>query len=334
VIACWLTVACGSRSGLDRCAFGICAESATGGAPVAGNAGTGAVSAAGTGSFGGAIGGAGGTGGGAGLGGSAAGETGNGGEGGATEPEPPVVLLLIDGSFSMFGASVWTPTFDALMSAGGPIERYQDRVRFGFAGYRGPGQNAEDDPACAEITRVPFALENSESIREVYGSLQTLRGYWETPTGHAITRVTKDLAAESQEARKYILLFSDGAPDTCSTTKPQCGQDRAVFAVQEAFRAGVETRAIGIGYGREYDCSSDDSRCGKDHFQDLANAGRGLAVQAPPATYASLPCAAETGGVLLAEYATQGALAPFSWAQTPEEVRSAVDSMLAEIAAN
>jgi hypothetical protein len=249
-------------------------------------------------------------------------------------PPPPIVLLLIDGSFSMFAQSVWTPTFEALMGAGGPVERYQDRVRFGFAGYRGPGQNAEDDPACAEITRVPFALENSASISEVYGGLQTLQGYWETPTGHAITRVTQDLVAESPEARKYILLFSDGAPDTCSTTKPQCGQDRAVFAVQEAWRAGIETRAIGIGYGREYDCSPEDSRCGSDHFQDLANAGRGWAVQPPPATYASLPCAAETGGVLLAEYADKGAAAPFSWAQTADDVRSAVDAMLAEIATN
>jgi hypothetical protein len=233
----------------------------------------------------------------------------------------------------MFAPSVWTPTYEALMAADGPIERFQDRVRFGFAGYRGPGQNAEDDPACAEITRVPFALDNSTSIREVYGSLQVLQGYWETPTGHAVTRVTRDLLAESPEAKKYILLFSDGAPDTCSTTKPQCGQDRAIFAVQEARRAGIETRPIGIGFGREYDCNPDDSRCGTNHFLDLAGAGLGLPVQAPPASYASLPCAAETGGVLLAEYANPGALAPYYWALNPEEVRSAVEAILEEIAA-
>jgi hypothetical protein len=265
-----------------------------------------------------------------GEGGAAAGEAGAGGQ--ASEPpEPPIVLLLIDGSFSMFANSVWTPLFEALMSADGPIERYQDRVRFGFASYRGPGQTTEDDVACAEITRVPFALENSPGIREVYGALETRRGYFETPTGHALARVTRDLLTEPPEARKYVFLFSDGAPDTCLTTKPQCGQDRAVFAVQEAFRAGIETRALGVGFGTEYDCNPIDSRCGIDHFQDLANAGRGWPVQAPPDAYRALPCAAETGGQLLASYSPQGELAHFSWAQTPEEVRSAVDAMLAEL---
>jgi hypothetical protein len=239
--------------------------------------------------------------------------------------------LLVDGSFSMFEDDVWTPLYDALLGAGGPIERYQERVRFGFASYRGPGGTNEEDPACAEITHVPFALENSERIRGTYGALATRQGYWETPTGHALMRVTEALLAEPPEAHKSLFLFSDGAPDTCLTTRPQCGQDRAVFAVQAALRLGIETRAIGVGFGTEYNCDSVDSRCGSDHFQDLANAGRGLPVQAPPAAYAALPCAAETGGLLLAEYAEQGGSAPFSWALTPEEVGSAVESMLAEI---
>jgi hypothetical protein len=219
------------------------------------------------------------------------------------------------------------------MGAGGPIERYQHLVRFGFAGYRGPGQTREDEPACAELTEVPLALENSTRIRETYGAIQTRRGYFETPTGHALTRVAGALLVEPPEARKYIMLFSDGAPDTCLTAKPQCGQDRAVFAVQKAFYAGIETRAIGVGFGREYDCNPAESRCGEDHFQDLANAGRGLPVQAPPEAYTTLPCLAETGGSVLAEYAEQGGLGAFAWAQNPDELRSAVESMLEEIVA-
>lgn len=241
------------------------------------------------------------------------------------------MLLLIDGSFSMFAESVWQPTFEAITGAGGPIERFQDRVRFGFASYRGPGQLAEDDPNCAEMTSVPFALDNTAAIRDAYGALQTRRGYYETPTGHALTRVTRELLMTPDGARKFIFLFSDGAPDTCLTTRPQCGQDRAVFAVQEAYRAGIETRAIGIGYGREYDCNPDESRCGRDHFQDLANAGRGLRVQAPPAVYSTLPCAAETGGALLSDYADPGDAAAYSWALTPQDVRSAVWVMLENI---
>jgi hypothetical protein len=262
----------------------------------------------------------------------ASGEAGAGGYAGAP-PESPIVLLLVDGSYSMFLADAWLPTYNALVSADGPIGRYQDRVRFGFASYRGPGQVAEDDPVCADITRVPFALDNLDDIRETYGGLGTRTGYYETPTGHALVRATQDLLAEAPEARKYIFLFSDGAPDTCATTRPACGQDRAVFAVQQAFRAGVETRAIGIGYGQEYDCDPEVARCGSDYFQDLANAGLGLPVQKPPEGFTSLPCAAETNGVLLAEYAEPTALAPFAWALSAEEVTRAVDAMLEEIVA-
>lgn len=345
LLASWLLLACGSRSGLDRCAFRLCEELEPGGDNLAGAAGAGGPASGGAGNvagagglagggsaaFGGAVGAAGS----AGVGGvgGVAGAAGEGGAGGVSMVESPVVLLLIDASFSMFSGAVWRPTFDALMSENGPIERYQDRVRFGFASYRGPGRNAEDDPACAEILSVPSALDNAAFIRETYGSLRVRRGYFETPTGHALTRVTDALVNEAPSVKKAILLFSDGAPDTCSTTKPQCGQDRALFAVQRAFRLGVETYPIGIGYGSEYDCDPADSRCGRDHFQDLANAGRGLPVQAPPAAYVSLPCAAETGGVLLAEYAEQGGTAPYVWADTPEAVSAGVEAILESLIA-
>jgi len=336
--ACWLSAACGSRTAL-RCPFDGCQDGGAGGAPLFGSGGdsgsssggrppgAGGVSpgSGGTASTGGTV-SAGGT---ASSGGTAS--TGGAGLGGASSEDPPIVLLLIDGSFSMFASPVWAPTYEALLGADGPIQRYADRVRFGFASYRGPGGVAEDDAACAEILRVPYSLDSAASIRATYGALTTRQGYWETPTGHALTQVTRDLQSEAPEARKYIFLFSDGAPDTCLTTKPQCGQDRAVFAVQQALRAGIETRPIGIGYGMEYDCNRSESRCSEDHFQDLANAGRGLPVQAPPEAYTSLPCAAETGGVLLADYADEGALSPFSWALSPGEVRSAMESALEEI---
>jgi len=335
LIAGWLSAACGSRTGLDRCPFGGCRDVGAGGAPAASSGGDGGSSSGGTtGGAGGIAAGSGGNspasgGGTSETGGQAA--TGGTGVGGAPTEDAPIVLLLMDASFSMFASSVWTPTYEALLGAGGPIERYAHRVSFGFASYRGPGQVVEDDPACAEIIHVPFALGNVASISETYGALTTKQGYWETPTGHALTRVVQDLLSEAPKARKYVFLFSDGAPDTCLTTKPQCGQDRAVFAVQQASLAGIETRPFGIGYGMEYDCDPNQARCSEDHFQDLANAGRGLPVQAPPAAYTSLPCAAETGGVLLADYARQGALTPFSWVMTPDETRSAVLSALAEI---
>jgi hypothetical protein len=248
--------------------------------------------------------------------------------------DPPLVLLMVDGSTSMYDAQVWAPTFEAVTATDGPIARYEGRVRFGFASYRGDVRTAEDDPACTEFTSVPFGLSNSSSIREAYASLPGDRSGWpwETPTGHAVTRVTQDFLAEPAGVKKYILLVSDGAPDTCRTRS--CGQDRSIFAVQSAFRAGVQTRAIGIGFGNVYPgCSPETARCASDHFQDLANAGRGLPVIAPPAGYVSLPCAAETGGQLLAEYSDVGGTAPFFWTSGPTDVANAVDGVLAEVVA-
>jgi len=277
-------------------------------------------------------GGAGGVGASAGVGGAT--QAGSAGAGGAWH-EPPVVLLLLDGSSSMYDSQVWTPTYEALTGASGPLARYQDRARFGFVSYRGASQTTEDDPACAEMTSVPYALSNTERIRAAYDSLADLRRRWppwETPTGHALTRVTKTLLAAPAEAKKYILLISDGAPDTCFTTNPQCGQDRSVSAVQAARRAGIETYAVGIGFGNYYPgCTPETARCGVDHFQDIANAGRGLNVVPPPAGYTTLPCVAETGGQLLATYALPGGAAPFYWTQSPSEVADAVETVLRDI---
>lgn len=337
VLGCVLVIACG-RSSIDVCTWQRCDEG-EGGTPATGKGGKsaqpgGAGSSAGKPSGGGGAGGA--------LGGAAGTLSGGGGAGGsggeagsAGAPfDPPSVLLLIDGSTSMYDRQVWTPTYEALAGPAGPLERFQDRVRFGFASYRGAGQTSEDDPACAVMTSVDFGLSNTAAIREAYGALGALPRWppWETPTGHALNRVIPNLLAESESLEKYILLISDGAPDTCATTNPQCGQDRAVFAVQQAFRAGIQTRAIGIGFGNEYPgCTSDTGRCGSDHFQDIANAGRGLRVVAPPLGYRELPCILETDGELLATYSEQGDVAPFYWTHSPQEVASAVTAVLQEI---
>lgn len=336
-----LALACGSRTSIEPCAFNVCDEGGGGTSP-AGRGGlpaTGGAGAPGTGA-----GGAGGTrptpsgGGGAFAGGGNAavgGEAGAAGEGGASA-EPPYVLLLLDGSTSMYDAQVWTPTYEALTGPAGPLARYEKRVRFGLASYRGAVRTLEEDPACAQITSVPYALSNTASIRQTYAELGQLPRFppWETPTGHALARVSASLLAEPRDAAKYILLISDGAPDTCMTTNPQCGQDRAVFAVQEAYRAGIQTYAIGIGFGNWYPgCTSETARCASDHFQDIANAGQGLDVVAPPEGYSSLPCIAETDGKLLARYAMQGGTAPFYWTQGPGEVANAVEAVLHEIVA-
>lgn len=273
--------------------------------------------------------------------------SGRGGEGGAvqgagaTSGSPsarvaPAVLVVLDASLSMLDRQVWNPTYEALTGPGGPLEEFQDQVRFGLATYRGTARTTEDDPACAEMSRVGFAPRNLSAVRETYEEVGSApRRLWETPTAHALTRSMELFATEAATTVRSVVLISDGAPDTCATRTEQCGQDRAIAAVQSAARAGIVTYPIGIGFGDEYGgCSPDTARCGADHFQDLANAGLGLPVVAPPAGYAQRPCVAdETGGMLLASYAPEGGSAPLYWTSSPADVADALRKVLRSILA-
>jgi hypothetical protein len=105
---------------------------------------------------------------------------------------------------------------------------------------------------------------------------------WETPTHAAVAKVAADLAAfvPVPPGPKYILLVTDGSPDTCWQTNPQCGQDASIKAVQDAYAQGIGTFILGIGdilNPAADGCGA--GRCGKDHLQDIANAGTGQPVE-------------------------------------------------------
>jgi hypothetical protein len=255
------------------------------------------------------------------------GSSGSGGSAGA-ECDPltavskqlvPTVLILVDNSSSMFDMRGTAPTswqllYNALMDPNtGPVKKLQDKIQFGFASYKGHQGTSEADPACATITPTmsTFSLNNYDAINQVYtelGSEVNNGSHWETPTGHAIATVAPELAAVVTDppAPKYILLVTDGAPNTCQTLDPQCGQDRSIKAVEDAYAQGIGTIPFGIGdlvLGQD-GCNVAQCRCGNDHLQDLANAGAGLPVQAQPADYKYQPCVSGEGGVLTATYAT------------------------------
>jgi hypothetical protein len=233
----------------------------------------------------------------------------------------PTVLLLVDNSSSMFqqnGSTVtaWSLLYDALMDPkDGVVKSLASQIRFGFTSYKGFTASGEADPSCATMTpsTPSFALENYDAINTVYSMLgsENHDTKWETPTGHAISVVTPALAAFSADppGPKYILLVTDGNPNTCKTSDPQCGQDRTIAAVQSAKAQGIGTFVIGIGdivTNPNSGCTAGKMRCGNDHLQDVANAGVGLPVQAPPDDYKYERCIAEEGGTLTAAYAAAG----------------------------
>nr|PZN29135.1 MAG: hypothetical protein DIU78_01035 [Pseudomonadota bacterium] len=159
---------------------------------------------------------------------------------------------------------------------------------------------------------------------------------WETPTGHAIARVAADLAQFNPDppGPKYILLVTDGNPNTCRTLDPQCGQDLSVKAVQEAWAQGIGTFVVGIGdiVTANTGCEAAQARCGTQHLQDLANAGLGLPVQQPPEQYQYLNCITnyppDFPAVLQATYSSSPGKAQYFTATNQSELTLAIQGLL------
>ncbi len=228
----------------------------------------------------------------------------------------PTVDLLVDTSGSMFQqpAPFWTPLYNALMDpTAGVVKQLQDTVRFGFTSFTGMGTGA----MCPLLQKVPYAIDNYDAINKVYGAIAaSYTGQkWETPTHAAVAAAAADLAAfvPVPDGPKFILLVTDGSPDTCWANDPQCGQDASIKAVQDAYAKGIGTYVLGIG--DILDPSADGcgaGRCGKDYLQDIANAGTGQPVEpTSDANYKYSSCVqnnpnATPMGSFVASYAATG----------------------------
>src|SRR5688572_2393554 len=151
-------------------------------------------------------------------------------------PQVPTVAIVVDNSSSMYEprADLWDQLYDALMNpTTGAIQPLEGKIRFGFSSFRSPDETRvpETDNSCAQITSVPFALNNYMAINTVYQSVG-LDGRkpagcgatpnapncgdtdWETPTGHSLRRIAADLTAFEGEppGPKYMLFVTDGTP--------------------------------------------------------------------------------------------------------------------------
>jgi hypothetical protein len=116
-------------------------------------------------------------------------------------------------------------------------------------------------------TEVSTALGNFAAMKAVYDAAGPLG---ETPTGESITKVAGSLAAVTDPGPKYIILATDGEPDTCAQPNPQNGQPQAVAAAQAAHAQGIGTFIIAVG-----------NQVSAGHQQDMANAGAGQQQGAP-----------------------------------------------------
>jgi hypothetical protein len=180
---------------------------------------------------------------------------------------PPVVMLLIDRSTSMgfsFGDDTrWNVLRDAIVEPEhGLLASLDQRTRVGLMLYTGEG--GFDNPlGCPLITRVGAEFGNIDRVRGAYLAAEPARR-GDTPTGESIERATAELARLESSAPKYILLATDGEPDTCALPKPQEGMPEALAAAQNAFAQGIRVYTVGVSEG-----------IAADRVQQMANAGAG-----------------------------------------------------------
>jgi hypothetical protein len=258
-----------------------------------------------------------------------------------TKEVTPTVLLLVDNSSSMFEPrdQLWDPLYNVLMKpTDGIVASLQDKVRFGFTSFR--GSTTINDPACPNLFEVDYKLGNFDAIDSVYKKqgAEWMPGMkWETPTGAAIKKAAEKLAAFTADppGPKYIVLVTDGNPNTCAALDPQCGSDESIKAVQDAKAAGIGTFAVGIGdiVTTNSGCMPEWGRCGAMHLQDLANAGQGLPVQAPPENLKYQACTPTQ--MLAASYATAAetpGAAPYYTATNSAELETAIRGLLNSVA--
>jgi hypothetical protein len=116
---------------------------------------------------------------------------------------------------------------------------------------------------CPLITGVDVEFGNVERVRSAYLAAEPAsRG--DTPTGESIERAALELSRLEGSAPKYILLATDGEPDTCAQPKPQNGMPEAIAAAQGAFAQGIRSYTVGVSEG-----------ISPDRLQQMANAGAG-----------------------------------------------------------
>ena len=227
-----------------------------------------------------------------------------------TEPLIPTVAIVVDNSSSMYRPES-DPPFDKLQDAlmdptTGAIKPLESKMRLGFYSFRSPKNHPvpENDPTCADMTSVPFALDNYDEVNAAYqqvgvdrlrptgcSATPNMSGCeardWDTPTGFALNKVAADLMAYNPDppGKKNILFVTDGTPNTCMIGDPNCGQDQTIKAYQDAFAAGIGGYIVGIGDALGESCDPNATHCGADYLQDMANAGAGQPVAQQPMSY-------------------------------------------------
>lgn len=191
-------------------------------------------------------------------------------------PVPPTVQLVVDMSGSMrerFGnASRWDAVRHALIDpTDGVVSRLESEVFFGATLYY--SERGNGGGTCARLNTTSARLGNRDRIRTL---IDAGNPHEDTPTAEAIDAVRTTLLAAAPESQRFIVLATDGNPDTCVDPDAHDleAQILAENAVDRAHAAGITTLVLSVG--------SDITR---EHLRRIANLGAGEPVYTGNAPY-------------------------------------------------
>jgi hypothetical protein len=209
----------------------------------------------------------------------------------------------------------WDGILQTLGANGGPLTQFGANARFGLAAFTADLSTTK--ATCApQVTLVNPALSNADPIATALRAV-TRPAKGESPVSLVVRQVTTLLSVDTSPGAKHIVIISNGLPDFCDDGKPECPRDDVVAAVQDAFRAGIQTHVISLG------------NLYLDHEQDVANAGMGQPVRDPGVTAHSI-CDSITG-----QYIAEGGAAgtaPFAVAtDSPDQLKQEITTLLGSL---
>ena len=165
-------------------------------------------------------------------------------------PKTPNVLVLVDGSGSMFNSfkdstGANTTRWDALKKAVLPIiASLETQVNFGLGVFSGINN------MCPIFKTVPIAPNNSAAIMSAYPTRMSLGpdGDLQTPLPQVFDMqlIPPLFKAAKGNGGSYILLATDGEPDFCDNGTSVCPIDAVLAGIKALATQSIQTFVIGL----------------------------------------------------------------------------------------
>jgi hypothetical protein len=138
-----------------------------------------------------------------------------------------------------FQTGFWDPLKDGVLEV---VSQLQQDVRFGIATFTGSSTTCP-----LEYDELgTMDLNNYDAVAQFYDAAMHPGASTETPTAAGVQAALTSLQADPFTGPKFILLVTDGSPDYCDNPDPKCPADTLVWALQEAYNAGIGSFVLAL----------------------------------------------------------------------------------------